>query len=192
MGLGYCVDTSAADWLVRSRTPWPRLITFGPTGFEAHARLRFIPDPVRPGQAEADVDLPDDHLPDLVQARHALRLLSRFTGTPEECYFCVWDGYSDVRLPAGAARVELPHRQYALLRGALRDFDGWAEALGTAEPCPPPAFAWPADRSWCFTADVDPHWAGIGASRAAVDALVREPGLDVVPASPGETPPAYS
>jgi hypothetical protein len=55
----------------------------------------------------------------------------------------------------------------------------------------PPAFAWPADHSWCFARDVDPHWAGIGAEKAAIDTLLNTPELDVVPAQPTEPQPTY-
>ena len=194
MRLSYCPDTIAADWLVRSDTPAMQLITFGPASFEAFARLRFIPDPAGPGRAEADVDVPDDHPSDIEQARRALHLLARFTSTPEECHFCLWEGYSDVPLPPAGQRgplVELPHRRYALLRGSLRDIDAWETDLGGGQPIAPPAFVWPADHRWCFVSDVDPHWAGIGAGPAAIDALVSDPQLDVVPARPAENQPRY-
>jgi hypothetical protein len=171
-----------------------QLILFGPAGYEAYARLRYIPDPSRPGQAEADVELPENHPSDITQARRALHLLSRFTATPQQCYFCIWEGYSDIELPASVRRgplVNLPHRRYALLQGSLTDIDRWEKDLGVESPCPPPAFAWPADRSWCFASDVDPHWAGIGARQVAIDALVQEPEIDVVPARPDEVQPAY-
>ncbi|WP_067498550.1 hypothetical protein [Actinoplanes sp. TFC3] len=172
-------DLSAADWLLRSGTPALQLLTFGPQGFEAYARLRFIPDPVEPGQDEADVEVADDHPSDLEQTRHALRVLSGFTTTPQDLFACLWDGYSDQQLLPGP-RVELPYRSCALLRG----FD-----MSTAVH--PPAFVWPADRRWCFVSDVDPHWAGIGAGRAAIDALIADPRLDVVPADPAQRQPAY-
>jgi hypothetical protein len=194
MTLRYCPDSTAANWLVRSETPPMQLISFGPAGYESFARLRFIPDPTRPGQAEADAELSDDHPSDIAQARRALHLLARFTATPEDCFFCLWEGYSDIELPPEAMRdslVDLPHRRYALLRGSLDDIDGWEEDLGGGAPIPPPAFVWPADRRWCFTSDVDPHWAGIGAERAAIDALVNDPELDVVPARPTEPQPSY-
>lgn len=181
-------DASVADWLVRSPTEPMELITLGPAGYDAYARLRFIPDPTEPGQAEADVAVAEDHPSDLDQARRALHLLARFTTTPLECCFCVWEGYSDVTLPPSSPVVELPHRRYALLRGALTDLADWEATVGGGAP---PAFAWPADRRWCFTSDVDPHWAGIGAERAAVEALVGAPGLDVVPARPGQARPTY-
>ena len=183
-----------ADWLVRSGTPDMQLISFGPTGFEAYARLRFIPDPSGPGRQESSVALPDDHPSDLAQARWALRRLAAFTSTPQECYFCLWEGYSDIPLPVQVLRgplVEIPHRRYALLRGALYDIDAWATVLGGGQPIAPPAFVWPADHRWCFAADVDPHWAGIGAERAAVAALAADPELDVVPADPTQGQPWY-
>jgi hypothetical protein len=56
---------------------------------------------------------------------------------------------------------------------------------------PSPAFIWPADHAWCVADDVDPHWAGIGAGTAAVDALVSDPRLDVVRADPAREQPFY-
>ncbi|GGM32094.1 hypothetical protein [Micromonospora yangpuensis] len=190
----YCTDLTAADWLLRSAASPMRLITFGPAGFEAYGRLRFIPDPTAPGQDEADADLPDNHPFDLDQARRALHLLARFTATPQECYFCVWDGYSDIALPPTVRRgplVELPHRRYALLRGPLSAIDTWADDLGDGGTIAPPALVWPTDRRWCFVSDVDPHWAGIGADRAAITALTDDPHLDVVPADPTQPQPWY-
>jgi hypothetical protein len=194
MALTYCQDTIAADWLVRSGTPVTSLTTFGPASFEAFGRLRFIPDPVAPGQGEAEVDIPAGHPSEIAQARRALRLLARFTSTPQDCYFCVWEGYSDIPLPPDVRHgplVEIPHRRYALLRGALHDIDAWEVDLGAGQPVAPPAFVWPADRRWCFASDVDPHWAGIGAGQAAIDALIGDPQLDVVPARPAEEQPLY-
>ena len=188
------LDTTPADWLLRSRTPDLQLITYGPAGFETYARLRFIRDPLRPGEQEADVDVAEDHPSDLEQSRRALHLLASFTSAAQECYFCLWEGYADMPLPPEARDgplVELPHRRFALFRGPLHDIDSWADDFGGGHPVAPPAFVWPADHRWCFTADVDPHWAGIGADRAAITALLAAPGLDVVPADPSVPPPAY-
>ena len=194
MKLQWCPDTTAAAWLTGSPTPALQLITFGPAGFDAYARLRFIPDPTAPGQDEADVELPDDHPSDIAQVQTALLRLARFTATPQECYFGLWEGYSDIALPPEPVRgplVELPYRRYALLRGSVDDIGAWADDLAGGQPVAPPAFVWPADHSWCFVSDVDPHWAGIGAGRTAIDALLADPALDVVAADPGETQPAY-
>lgn len=187
-------DPAAAGWITGSTTPFTQLITFGPAGFDAYARLRFIPDPLEPGQDEAQVDLPADHLHDLVQTQLALHRLADFTESASVCFFLVWEGYSDVDLPSQVTEeslVVLPHRRYALFQGPLVGIDAFANQLGSGKSIAPPAFVWPADRRWCFTSDVDPHWAGIGASTTAIDALVSDPSLDVVQASPAESQPLY-
>ncbi|MBF0723073.1 hypothetical protein IR165_11900 [Sanguibacter inulinus] len=83
--------------------------------------------------------------------------------------------------------VTLEHRRFALLSGRVTDIDSWPSSSGGSLP----AFAWPEDRAWCFTSDVDPHWAGIAGSDEAISALVDDPHLDVVRASFGEAAPSY-
>ena len=89
MTLTFCWDLSAADWIVHSDAPWQQLVGFGPDGFASYARLRFLPDPVRPGQSENDADGDGwtDQLPALFE------VLATDTSTPDDCYFCVWDGF---------------------------------------------------------------------------------------------------
>ena len=50
MPLAVCSDLSPADWIVASEVTWGQLATFGPAGFAAYVRVRFIPDPTREGQ----------------------------------------------------------------------------------------------------------------------------------------------
>jgi hypothetical protein len=45
-----------------SDRPWQQLVGFGPAGFPAYARLRFLPDPTYEGQSENDVEI-DGHAP---------------------------------------------------------------------------------------------------------------------------------
>jgi hypothetical protein len=169
---------------VNSGTPPDQLITFGPAGFEAYARLRYIPDPTHPGQQENDAAIPDDHPRDESQSNRALGILAAFTDTPKECYFCFWEGmgghFLAPAVPQGPMVSVARLRRYVLFNG--RAWDELSEV---------PAFVWPADRRWCFASDVDPHWAGIGAERAAIDRLLDDSELDVVEARPDETPPAY-
>lgn len=83
-----------------SRIPWERLVTFGPTGFQAYARVRFIPDPIHEGQREHEADL--DSTPDETdQWRALLQLLATETARPDDCYFGLWDGWG---LPESARR----------------------------------------------------------------------------------------
>ncbi|HEY9522136.1 MAG TPA: hypothetical protein VIR33_02765 [Thermopolyspora sp.] len=187
-------DTSAAAWLTASDASPECLITFGPAVFEAYARLRYIPDPDEHGMSEADVQLADDHPTDIEQARTVLQELAGYTKSAASCYFCVWEGYSGSFLDPDLTRgplVTVPHRRYVLFTGALADIAHWETEFGGGAPCPPPAFAWPADHRWCFTSDVDPHWAGIGASTAAVQSLTVRTDVDVVPALPERTVPRY-
>lgn len=184
----------AARWIVESGTPFEQLIAFGPSVFEAYARLRFIPDPSWPSQDEADIILPENHLPELVQTQRALHHLEQFTGTPADCYFCVWEGYPDIALAPKVSESELvvlPHRRYMMFRSPLSRIDSFAGDFGSGRNISPPAFIWPADHSWCFARDVDPHWAGLGAQRAALDSLAADALLDVVSAAPGEPQPRY-
>ena len=193
MTLEFCSNLSAADWIVQAQIPWEQLVYFGPPDFPAYARLRFIPDPTAPGQEEADANVAEDHPSDINQTRRALEQLRRFTATPEDCYFCVWEGYPNLSFSGSVPHrpmVTIPHRRYFLLHGSLTDLSSWQATLDGVGSFPP-AFAWPADHSWCFACDVDPHWAGIGAEQAAVDALLNAPELDVVPAQPTRPQPTY-
>ncbi len=83
--------------------------------------------------------------------------------------------------------VRLPHRDYYLFQGAAGDLGDWGPALPlrASEDAPVPAFVWPGDHAWCLTRDVDPHYAGIGAPQAAIDALMRHPRPRRRPRRPG-------
>ena len=191
MSLRHPPTASGAEWILG--LSFEELTRFGPAGFAAYARLRFIPDPEHAGQSEADVTVPADHLSDLEQTRLALDVLRRHTATPDGCYFCLWDGYG-LRLPpspGGRAVLDLPHRRYTLMEGPLEALGSWETGIGREGPLVPPAFVWPADHSWCFVSDVDPHWAGIGASTAAIGQLLAHPALDVAAADPRDPQPSY-
>jgi hypothetical protein len=140
--LKFCSDMSAADWIVQAQIPWKQLVYFGPPDFPAYARLRFIPDPTKPGQEEADANVAEDDPSDIKQTRQAFAYLRRFTATPENCYFCVWEGYSALNVPPSVQRgpmVTIPHRQYFLLHGSLSDLGSRHETLGPVGSFRPPS-----------------------------------------------------
>jgi hypothetical protein len=108
-------------------------------------------------------------------------VLSRFTDTPEESWFAIWEGHSSYwdsvealrRLP----RLDRPHRSYYLISGRVIDVEN------IVEPMQPrgwfrPDLWWPEDRRWFVGTDVD-FWCNyIGGSRAMTDAVTsRLPGL---------------
>jgi hypothetical protein len=192
MQVRQATSAKAAAWI--SNLTFQEATTFGPPGFASYARLRFIPDPTRPGQREDQVEVSEDHLSDLDQARRVFTHLAEHTKTPDHCYLCVWDGFHYDRLPRGSGpyvMVDLPHRRYLLLEGPLDGLRTWETDLGRGGPLVPPAFVWPADHAWIFVCDVDPHWAGIGARREAIDELLNDPVLDIVSADPSQPQPYY-
>lgn len=193
MTLAPCPDTSAADWITHSTWPWQRLVEFGPEGFEAYARLRVVPDPQFEGQLENAIESTSP-LPEVAQLGVAVALLSGHTGSPDHCYVAWWEGWpGDVAGFAPAdleeCRFDVPNRSFFLFDGSLADVEEWAS--GPAVTTYRPAFVWPVDHAWCVAFDVDPHWAGIGASVAALADLRADPRLDVVLADPHAEQPAY-
>jgi hypothetical protein len=190
VSLTLCADVAAADWLVRSTLPWHQLVCFGPGGFDAYARLRLLPDPVRPGQSENDAEAEDWRAG---QPPRLFELLASRTATPDDCYFCVWEGFGQLGSVTDAPNVQVPHRAYWLLRGPLADIGTWdgAGPGQTQLAATQPAFVWPADHAWCVAWDVDPHWVGIGGDTPLISRLVGDPLLDVVPADPSAEQPSY-
>lgn len=194
MGFELCDDSSAADWLVEQDLAWDQLAVRGPIGYPSRARLRFIPDPAFPGQKTSDVDFERHELSEKEEIGVALQLLARFTTTPDECYFCMWNGWSTIDIDSPPNFV-IPHRDYWLFRGALTDFADWNSADPACWPygdCPDPAFVWPADRSWFVANDVDPHFASIGADAEAVALIMADQRIDTVFDDPAREPPYWS
>lgn len=203
MSLGICSDLSPASWLVTSDVPWDRLVTFGPAGFPAYARVRFIPDPTHRRQREWEADL-DASPSETEQWRALLQILARETSDPSDCYFGLWEGWplseSVRRWPTfGVPRsAQIAARSYFLFRGALSEAEIWGEPAAAGIWGLPefsqggtPAFVWPSDHAWCVAADIDPHWAGIGATVPTIERLVADPRLDAVAADPDSEQPAY-
>lgn len=186
--LTYSGAVNQADWIVHSRIAPGRLITFGPDGFDAYARLRFLRDPAYVGEPEGGTE-PLDISPrmQLEKLFLAVDALIPFTSTPDRGYFCVWESGVPMAspMPREHARIEIPWRDSFLIEGPLSELAQWYDDLGV-NPYDHPSFIWPADRAWCIAADVDPHWAGVGGKASAIDALLAVPSLDCVTADPEE------
>jgi hypothetical protein len=151
-----CFDLSAAEWIMAGDCPWQQLVGFGPPGYPAHARLRFLPDPEYEGQREHDVDIDEDAPSETEQLRIVVETLSRHTRTPADCYFCLWDGWNaDIHGGDGirivdehtgtvlkgptiapafppsvlhGPKVVVPNRAYFLFRGPVSDVGDWGAA----------------------------------------------------------------
>jgi hypothetical protein len=136
-------------------------------------------------------------------------ILAAHTGTPDRCWFAVWDGYrrspdpdamvSSVapgaaadeprgprvlppQLPPGGIglpEVLLPERSYLLLEGPL-------DAAGELAMTPydqSPSLLWPDDRTWLVATDVDLDSTYLGGPAALVRELLGAGHLEAVPAS---------
>ena len=192
-GLTLCTDLAATDWLVDQDLPWYQLAGRGPIGFPKYARLRFIPDPSFPDQKSNDVDFDQTGPEEKVLIGFALDVLSSYTTTPDECYFCMWTGWGSA-VGDDVPRFEIPNRDYWLFRGTLADYADWSVENSVRWPwgsSPDPAFIWPADHAWCITNDVDPHFAIIAAPDEAIIRIVADSRIDAVLDDPDIVPPYW-
>lgn len=145
---------------------------------------------------------PWDHDPDYSSldeevTAELLPLLAQFTGTPEQCYFGVWEGYGQysggsamltsdgrgrrLRTPRDvrrAQRIKGVGRDYLLYQGRLADIIGFYTNFLSE----PPNIWWPADHAWFVSTDIDLDSTYVGGSHECIDALLRHPALEAVPA----------
>ena len=126
------------------------------------------------------------------------------TSTSFGCCVCLWEGRP---LPESARRwptfgvprsARIAARSFFLFRGALSEAEIWGEPAAAGIWGLPefslgrtPAFVWPSDHAWCVAADVDPHWAGVGATVATIERLLSDRRLDAVATDPDSEQPAY-
>ncbi|MDJ0396247.1 hypothetical protein QMK17_23345 [Rhodococcus sp. G-MC3] len=194
MSFELCRDASAARWMTEQHLPWYRLAGRGPVGFDKYARVNFIPDPSFPGQSTSNVEFDQGGISELAQIGVALETLSRYTTTPDKCYFALWDGWDSITISSWP-NFKIPNRDYWLFRGTLADYQDWNSDDSERWPygdSPDPAFIWPADESWCITNDVDPHFATVGASIRAIDEILADPRIETVLDDPDIEPPYWT
>jgi len=194
-----CSQLAPAEWIATSYDHWWQVVTLGPPGFGAYARLRFIPDPAYDGQSENEVAGQSDLPSDTDQHRLAVSTLLRHTNPNAEGYLLLWDGWGEDAFPEPVLRTPrlvIPNREYYLCQLPLADFvsgvteNAWQKKMN--RPMPLPSFIWPSDHSWCITKDVDAHWAGVGGHEGLIEQLMTEPSLDVVPVETHQKLPFYS
>jgi hypothetical protein len=143
-----------------------------------------------------------------VDAEVLAALLRQRTTTPDDCWFCVWDGYGwESRqqtsptggpprilpdpIPSGVRngpRVRLPHRDYLLFRGPVESV-GALTALDL--PGQTPNLWWPQDHSWCVASEIDLPWTYVGGKAEVVAELVNDGRLEAVPADASDPPSRF-
>lgn len=133
-----------------------------------------------------------DDLSETGQLEIAVATLRRHTTTPDDLFIAYWNGFG-FEMPA--AVFDVPNRSFFLYRGTISENGSFniapAHQAAGQQWMPVPAFIWPADQSWCVARDVDPHWAGICATRGTLAELLQVQTLDVVPANPALPQPSY-
>ena len=158
MPLHHEPDASKAQWFTRSRDPWDKLCSVGPSGFAQYARLFH---PLQPGDHEGDRQSLLNVEGDLEAGalKHLVMVLARHTTTPHDCLFGLWEGFGDIQGSPSIAvvdweargprasrrtqpaippafppdvmagpRVSIPARDYLLFRGPLSQAGQWGAA----------------------------------------------------------------
>jgi hypothetical protein len=110
-------------------------------------------------------------------------VLAAHTGTPNDCFVGVWEGYGwPVEVWAGLNVLDLESRGYLVRRGplALALDIGWAP-FHDRRLAEPPNLLWPSDRAWFVASDTDFDSTYLGGTAALVEALVEQSRLEVWP-----------
>ncbi|MEJ7636214.1 hypothetical protein [Aeromicrobium sp.] len=74
-------------------------------------------------------------------------------------------------------------QDYFLFAGPLGEAGRWGAASyghGIPRDLNSPNLMWPADQAWFVTTSIESTWTGVGGSTELVEALLHEPGLEVV------------
>jgi hypothetical protein len=118
----------------------------------------------------------------ITQARAMADILRRFTATPSEVYFAVWDGWgmaSPLYAKQTVPLLKLPDRDYNLMKGPL-----WsAFETGGLWPLPGASLWWPKDRAWFVATEVDFAWTYVGGTLSCIEAILADPRLEAWKAS---------
>lgn len=140
------------------------------------------------------------YLPD---AQVLAGILQDWTATPEQCWFCVWDGWGWERrvalstaggappapanpIPAAVwqgPRVRLPNRDYLLYAGPVTAGTAIAPLAGDDQTA---NLWWPADRAWCVASEIDLLWTYVAGPAGLISALLADSRLEALPARPGD------
>jgi len=131
-------------------------------------------------------------------------VLGRFTSTPDECFYAVWEGWGQLHggrarvwmsgdghgVPAeplltreelNVDRVRLPHRRYLLMSGPLRAVGDVARYDGPDTwVSQSPSLLWPADHNWCVATEIDFDSTLVGGPAPTIDEILTAPGLEAM------------
>ena len=172
------------------------------TGRTAHPAMQFhsiLGHPENPAIKPEWGSLPIEGSLDSDQIGVVIDVLTRFTTTPDVCFFCIWEGWGEFggpesfaylsptgtggRLQEGseddllrrlkrAKRLEIGLFGYILSTGPMDAFLEVGES---------PSLWWPQDRAWCVASDVDMASTFVGGTEECIAHLVGHPDLEALP-----------
>jgi hypothetical protein len=152
----------------------------------AHPNMQFhminrpvgspVPDRLKSGSGPSEGNLPPRERQQLVE------LLRPETDTPNDCWFCVWEGWGYMQVPEPL--VPLPNRNYGLYRGpidvAMASLDEpWDQS---------PNLWWPEDHAWIVATEVDYAWTYVGGSQQLIDKVIADDLLEAMPVNLDDSP----
>ena len=176
-----------------------------PAGFGRQANGAAVAPPPAEGQGPREGTL-------YTADAEAIAAIARaWTATPDECWFCVWDGFGwehasvsavltengqppeiieEPRrdpLPASVRagpRVRLPNREYLLYQGPAEAVTATAGVHDSQGQCA--NLWWPADHAWCVASEIDLPWTYVGGPRGLIDAILADDRIEALPAAPDD------
>ena len=119
------------------------------------------------------------------ECRTLIETLRDFTTIPDNCYFCLWEGWGNIepRLYKAGSSAGTPHRNHLLFSGLI---DAIMALFATDWPrgnvwSKSQDLWWPRDRSWCVGTDIDLCYTYIGSGRECIEAVLNHPYLEALP-----------
>jgi hypothetical protein len=121
--------------------------------------------------------------PDAVAIAEVAR---HWTTTPEDCWFCVWEGWGSLNaLSILSPRVRLPGRDYLLYGGPVESVTS-TYSFGVRGQSP--NLWWPEDHAWCVATEIDLQWTYVGGKKQMIDQLIADERIEAFPAAPDDSP----
>jgi hypothetical protein len=175
------------EWPDRRVRTWSEVAA--ENGRIAHGEMQFHMINRRVG-APAPQTYVMDHGPDwgslpLRELSELVAVLRSETTTPDQCWFCLWDGFGGVDFGEDSERVQLPSRDYGLYSGPIERALAALDSFGDRRS---PNLWWPQDRAWIVATEIDYAWTYIGGSAGLVEKLLARDTLEVLAAQLTDKP----
>lgn len=173
-----------------------------------------LPEHAPPGPAPWEGDGPQEGTLSAADGAVLAELLRAYTDTPEECWFCLWDGFGwDTAVRFGFEADDTGAvAEGSVTRGAVGEGDPVPEAVRAGPRVELPyreyllhtgaveqalAFVpeqgqtanlwWPRDRAWCVGSEIDLPFTYVGGSRELIDRLTADPRLEAQRVEPSHS-----